>query len=256
MNTTITRTLIGSALLVMAGAVAVGCGSGSASGDLTVNGNVAIAYAKRASSIGLNPTDAAPTAPGGDLIIRAKSSPSAAEINVTATITQGKGDVSDPEVSYDGKKIVFAMTCPTSNTSTVGGAAACTGRWNIWEYDMTSGGLSGGSLRRITASNADDDVDPAFLPAGRGFVFTSNRQTQTKSVINGQSVFAVDEYERERVMNLHTMTADGGAITQISVNQSHDRNPVVKANGDIMFSRWEHVGPRDRKSTRLNSSHG
>jgi Hydrazine synthase alpha subunit middle domain len=64
--------------------------------------------------------------------------------------------------------------------------------------------------------------------------------------INGEDVFAVDEYERERVLNLHTMKADGSAITQISVNQSHDRNPVVKANGDIMFSRWEHVGPRNR----------
>ena len=42
------------------------------------------------------------------------------------------------------------------------------------------------------------------------------------------------------------MDADGGAITQISFNQSHDRNPVVRPNGDIMFSRWEHVGPRNR----------
>ena len=153
------------------------------------SGDVAIAYAKRSTAINMNPTDGAPTAPGGDLIIREKSSPSASEINVTADITQGNGDVSDPEVSYDGRKIVFAMRCPTSNTSTVGGAAACTGRWNIWEYDMTTGGLAGGSLRRVTSSTTDDDVDPAYLPAGRGFVFSSNRQTQTRSIIDGQAVF-------------------------------------------------------------------
>lgn len=228
-------------------ALLAGCGSGSGGSDaVTVNGDVAIAYAKRSTTINMNPTDGAPSAPGGDLIVRERSSPSANEINVTAAITQGNGDVSDPEVSYDGRKIVFAMRCPTSNTSTIGGAAACTGRWNIWEYDMTTGGLAGGSLRRVTSSTSDDDVDPAYLPAGRGFVFSSNRQTQTRSVINGQAVFAVDEYERERVLNLHTMDADGGAITQISVNQSHDRNPVVKRNGDIMFARWEHVGPRNR----------
>ncbi|HEX6572866.1 MAG TPA: hypothetical protein VF055_12650, partial [Steroidobacteraceae bacterium] len=233
--------------LASAAAVAAGCGSGSGGSDtVTVNGDVAIAYAKRANTLVMNPTDGTPSAPGGDLIVREKSSPSAAEINVTATITQGQGDVSDPEVSYDGKKIVFAMTCPTSNTAQIEGAPACTGRWNIWEYDMTSGGLAGGTLRRVTASTSDDDVDPAYLPAGRGFVFSSNRQTQTKSVVDGQSVYAVDEYERERVLNLHTMDKDGGAITQISVNQSHDRNPVVKSNGDIMFSRWEHVGPRNR----------
>jgi len=229
--------------------VVAGCGSGSSSTDntVTVNGDVPIAYAKRANTIMMNPTDGAPSAPGGDLIIREKSSASAREINVTASITQGAGDVSDPEASYDGKKVVFSMRCPTSNTATIaGGAPACTGQWNIWEYDTTTGGLSGGTLRRITSALSNDDVDPAYLPAGRGFVFTSNRQTTTRSVVNGVTSFAVDEYERERVLNLHTMDAQGGAITQISVNQSHDRNPVVRPNGDIMFSRWEHVGPRNR----------
>jgi len=239
------------ALCVLATAtmlLASACGSGSASSSDTVavNGDVAIAYAKRVNTITMNPTDGAPTAPGGDLMLREKSSPSAREFNLTASITQGNGDVSDPEVSYDGKKIVFAMICPATNTSTVAGAAACTGRWNIWEYDMTAGGLADGTLRRITASTVSDDVDPAYLPGGRGYVFSSNRQTNTKSVINGEDVFAVDEYERERVLNLHTMNADGSAIAQISVNQSHDRNPVVRSNGDIMFSRWEHVGPRNR----------
>ena len=236
------------AVCLAAGLVAVGCGSGSSSTDntVTVNGDVPLAYAKRAVTLTMNPTDGTPSAPGGDLIIREKSSASAREINVTAAITQGVGDVSDPEASYDGKKIVFSMRCPASNTATVGGVPACTGKWNIWEYDTSTGGLAGGSLRRITASASDDDVDPAYLPAGRGFVFSSNRQTATKSVVNGVTSFAVDEYERERVLNLHTMDAQGGAVTQISVNQSHDRNPVVRPNGDIMFSRWEHVGPRNR----------
>ena len=227
--------------------VVAGCGSGSSSDNTgTVNGDVPLAYAKRATTLRMNPTNGTPTAPGGDLIIREKSSASAREINVTASITQGNGDVSDPEVSYDGKKVVFAMRCPTSNTAKIDGVAACTGHWNIWEYDTTAGGLAGGSLRRITASASDDDVDPAYLPAGRGFVFSSNRQTLTRSVVDGVTTFAADEYERERVLNLHTMDAQGGAVTQISVNQSHDRNPVVRPNGDIMFSRWEHVGPRNR----------
>ncbi|HQR21356.1 MAG TPA: hypothetical protein PLE54_04740 [Burkholderiaceae bacterium] len=212
---------------------------------LIVSGDVPIAYAKRATTLRVNPTNGAPFAAGGDLIIRERSSPSAREFNVTSTITQGNGDVSDPEVSYDGKKIVFTMRCPASNTSTVGGVPACTGRWNLWEYDTTPG-LDKGTLRRITSTTTDDDVDPAYLPAERGFVFASNRQTTTKTQALGQTYYAVDEYERERVFNLHTVDKNGGAVTQISVNQSHDRNPVVRPNGDIMFSRWEHVGPRNR----------
>ena len=226
------------------------CGSGSASGDetLTVAGAVPLAYVKRVNTLGMNPTDGATFAAGGDLMVREKSSPSAPEINLTARFTQGNGDASDPEVSYDAKRIVFSMRCPTTNTSMSGGAPACTGAWNIWEYDMTVGGLANGTFRRITSSADSDDVDPAYLPAGRGFVFTSNRQTKSKTTqaVGTGPYFGLDEYERERVMNLHTMDADGGRIEQISFNQSHDRNPVVKSNGDIMFSRWEHVGPRNR----------
>ncbi|MGZ3239034.1 MAG: hypothetical protein ACXWJK_01430, partial [Burkholderiaceae bacterium] len=229
-------------------ALVTSCGSGSSSDSTTgsTSGDVPIAYAKRSNTIGANPTNGAPTAPGGDLMIREKSSPSASEHNITAQYTQGVGDASSPDVSYDGKKIIFSMRCPTSNTSTIGGVPACTGRWNIWEYDMTTGGFTGGTFRRLTSSSDSDDVDPTYLPANRGFVFTSNRQT--KSSVNqalGHTYYALDEYERERVFNLHTMDATGNNITQISVNQSHDRSPVIRPNGDIMFSRWDHVGGRN-----------
>lgn len=239
-------------LAAIAAAVLAGCSGGSTSeGSVTVEGNVPIVYAKRSTTLTINPTNGSPFAPGGDLILREKASPSAPEHNLTSRFTRdaqgvSNGDASDPEVSYDGKKIVFTMRCPATNPATIDGAPACTGRWNIWEYDMSVGGLTGGTFRRLTASTTEDDVDPAYLPGGRGFVFSSNRQGKTKTVQGNQTFYALDEYERERVLQLHTMDKDGGAITQISVNASHDRNPTVRSNGEIMFSRWEHVGPRNR----------
>ncbi|MFZ5504319.1 MAG: hypothetical protein ACOY7P_02395 [Pseudomonadota bacterium] len=236
------------ALGLAAAAVLPACsGSGSSDEDsLSIEGAVPIAYVKRVNTIGMNPTNGAPGAPGGDLMAKELSSPSATEHNLTAEITQGNGDASDPEVSYDGKKIVFSLRCPASNTSQVDGQAACTGRWNIWEYDMTGATLTTGKFRRLTSSTEDDDVDPAYLPDGRGFVFSSNRQTKSKlDQALGRSYYALDEYERERVFNLHTMSAQGANVQQISFNQSHDRNPVVRPNGDIMFSRWDHVGGRN-----------
>ncbi len=226
-----------------------GCGSGSGSDSTTVTvaGEIPIAYVKRVNTLSMNPTNGAPSSPGGDLMVREKSSASAPEYNLTSRFTMGQGDASDPEVSYDGKKIVFSMRCPASNAVTIDDQPACTGHWNIWEYDMSKGGLNGGSFRRLTSTTADDDVDPAYLPAGRGFVFSSNRQTKSKSAqALGRTYYALDEYERERVFNLHTMDASGKAIAQITFNQSHDRNPVVRPNGDIMFSRWEHVADRNR----------
>src|ERR1700761_6173638 len=144
-----TRALLGCAgALAAAGVLSLSaCGGGSKSGasTVTVQGDVPIAYAKRVDTIGLNPTNGGPTAPGGDLMIREKSSPSAPEHNMTTQFTLGKGDVATPEVSWDGKKILFSMRCPTANAVQIGGAAACTGHWNVWEYDMSTGGLTGGS---------------------------------------------------------------------------------------------------------------
>ena len=218
---------------------------------VTVAGDVPIAYAMRSTRVGMNPTDGTNSAPGGDLMLREKASPSAPEHNLTRRITLGLGDVSDPEVSYDGQRIVFSLRCPASNAVTIdqgaGPVPACTGRWNLWEYDRSGTTLTGGVLRRLTASTRDDDVDPVYLPASQGVVFASNRQH--KSRINqalGRDYAALDEYERERVLNLHRIEADGSGLQQISFNQSHERNPVIRPNGDIMFSRWEHVGDRNR----------
>ncbi len=235
------------ALCTLSALLAACSGSGGGDETVTVAGEVPLAYVQRSTEVSLNPTNGAPSAPGGDLIVREKSSPSAPAHNVTRRFTQGVGDASDPEVSHDGRKIVFSMRCPATNTATIGGVPACTGRWNLWEYDMTTGGYAGGTFRRLTASTQHDDVDPAYLPGDGGFVFSSNRQAKSsQNQALGRAYFALDEYERERVFNLHTMAPDGSGIQQISFNQSHDRNPVVRPNGDIMFSRWEHVGDRNR----------
>ena len=115
---------LGTLAALLAAALAGCSGSGDSDDTVAVNGDVAIAYAQRVNTLSMNPTDGATFAAGGDLIIREKSSPSAPEHNVTRAYTQGRGDVSDPEVSYDGKKVVFAMNCPTGNNAAAASAAA------------------------------------------------------------------------------------------------------------------------------------
>src|SRR5262249_49020305 len=89
-------------------ALLASCGGSGDSKTVTVQGDIPIAYTKRDVNLALNPTNGAPALPGGDLMIREKASPSAPEYNITAQFTQGRGDVSSPSVSYDGKKIVFS----------------------------------------------------------------------------------------------------------------------------------------------------
>ncbi len=209
-------------------------GCSSSGNDVVVEGNFPVVFAKRSATVAGNPTDSVSFAAGGDLMMVDLASPSSGTINLTAGYTQGKGDVSDPEVSYDGKRVLFSMHGPNDQT------------WHIFEMDLTSK-----AMHRIIAddatANLGDDVDPAYLPDGR-IVFASNRQTRTKELLATIATDAytyLDEYDREQSTVLHVMNADGTNVHQISANQSHDRNPTVLMNGKILFARWDHQGARN-----------
>jgi hypothetical protein len=177
--------------------------------------------------------------PGGDLYVRDRASPSAAERNVTASVTRGRGDVRDVEPSNDGSRLVFALHEPL----VPGADPDEQPDWDIWEYVIASQ-----TLRRVFASDTlarqGDDVAPHYLPDGR-IVFSSTRQRQSKAVLldEGKPQFAAqDEDRREPAFVLHVMTADGTDIRQVSFNQSHDLDPAVLDDGRIVFSRWD-AGP-------------
>lgn len=221
------------ALAALSLAALTGCGSNGSSA-VVVNGEFPVVFAKRSNTVSGNPTTSVTFAPGGDLMLVDLASPSAPMVNLTSDYTQGRGDVSDPEVSYDGKRVLFSMRGPNDRS------------FHIFELDLASR-----ALHRLIAddavANAGDDVDPAYLPDGR-IVFTSNRQQRSREILaahNTQAYAYLDEYDRERSTVLHVMNADGTGIHQISFNQSHDRNPTVLRNGEIMFARWDHVGERN-----------
>ncbi|ACL71648.1 conserved hypothetical protein [Thioalkalivibrio sulfidiphilus HL-EbGr7] len=201
---------------------------------VVIEGDFPVAYVQRNVSTAGNPTDGIMFSPGGDLFIMEKASASARRINITQRETQGQGDVSDPEVSYDGTRLLFAMRRHTGES------------WNIWEYDIQTD-----ALRRIIpddeTANLGNDVDPHYLPDGR-IVFSSDRQEKTRALMQAEEIepYAYrDEYEREAVIALHVMDQNGQNLRQISFNQSHDRNPTVLMSGEIMYSRWDHVANRN-----------
>lgn len=256
------KTLVYAACIVGVLGLTACSGNGGNTSSVTVEGDVPIAYVKRVNTVPMNPTDAGEFRSGGDLYVREKSSPSAIEYNITAQVTAGQGDVSRPEVSYDGKKIVFAMRCSV-NTPCSGGNIPLGQQdltWSIWEYDFNNTRLEQGVLRRVMSlenARRGDDYDPAYLAGGNGFVFTSRMQDKSSAKSQSGSgprypgqpgYIALDEYEREGVANLHTMNLDGTNIQQISFNQSHDRSPTVLQNGRIMYARWDHVGGRNHFS--------
>jgi hypothetical protein len=150
----------------------------------------------------------------GDLYSLTPISPNGQLKNLT-NVAQNGGAVADPEISYDGLKVIFSMR-QTRNES-----------FKIFEMN-----IDGTNLRRLTNSSFDD-CDPVYLPNGK-IVFSSNRRNIR------------DEYERREVENLHTMNADGGNIQCVSFNNSDDFDPVVMADGRVVWTRWEHHGTQNR----------
>lgn len=212
----------------------VGCGGDG--GGVVVGGDYPIAYVDRSVAAAGEAADGVVFVPGGDLYLRELSSPNASARNITREYTQGRGDVAGPEASYDGRRLVFSMRGPNDPT------------WNIWEYSLDSG-----TLRRIIpddeTANAGDDLDPHYLPDGR-IVFTSSRQAGSRAQLEQAGVEPYsyrDGYGREAALVLHVMNADGSGIEQISFNQSHDRNPTVRMNGELLYARWEHMGNRNQQ---------
>jgi hypothetical protein len=123
--------------------------------------------------------------------------------------------VSDPCVSFDGKKVLFSMRPQGSNDH------------NIYEIHA-----DGTGLRQVT-SGGGDDFDPLYLPNGK-IMFTSSRHG------------GMDEYNRAPAEVLYTCEYDGSNITQRSFNMSDDFDPILLPDGKIAYTRWEHFGTFNR----------
>ena len=191
-------------------------------------------YAQRNLDAIGNPTDGVTFSAGGDLMYKDASIPVITPINITSGYTQGQGDVSDPAVNDDATKVVFSMRGPNDDT------------FSLWEMDVATRQYTP-LMADSVAAELGDDVDPAYLPDGR-IVFTSNRQKRMQEMMLEQNIAqhkTLDEYEREPALQLHIFDPNTQDITQISFNQSHDRNPTVLRDGRIMFSRWDHLADRN-----------
>jgi hypothetical protein len=237
--------------------VALGTGQGGSGGTSAMSLDFPIFYVQRPAPDTADP-DFVPSnvleirqfEPGAHLYMRSSASPSAPEVDITGAITGELGDVRDVDVSFDGRKVVFAMRFPFDEDQDEEDRPT----WNIWEYNLDTS-----SLRRVIADDVvaeqGNDRFPHYLPDGR-IVFSSTRQRVSQAILldEGKPQYqGQDENDDEPASLLHVMETDGSNIRQLSFNQSHDLDAGVMSSGHIVFSRWDgNNGPDAVSLYRVN----
>src|SRR3984885_13864552 len=175
---------------------------------------------------------------GGDLYIREQASPGSVETNITSSITMGKGDVRDLDVSPDGKKLVFSLRLPLNPNKPNTDVTQPT--WKIYQYDAVAK-----TVTQLTNDNttAGHDVGAHYLPDGR-IVFSSTRQAATQAILidEGRPQYPAQTDDRKQpIFWLHVMNADATDIHQSSMQPNPPSPPPVPAKGQILSSRYESI---------------
>lgn len=183
--------------------------------------------------------------PGARLVVRARATPDAQEKIITDRVYGADAlyDVKDLELSYDGTRLLFSMRAPELENVDPDEQPT----WDIWEYNLKTD-----DLHRVIKSDVTEaqgqDVNPRYLPDGR-IVFASTRQITTKATMldEGKPQYNPQGESGDRDMfAVHVMNGDGSNIRQITFNTSHEIQPVVNTNGEIIYSRWDNAGSHDQ----------
>ncbi len=228
-------------LLIVIGCTSASSGHapGVAGGQTLTPGitNFPLAYIKKpVPKTDINVRDLITSITGGDVYIRDQTSSSGDETNITFSITQGKGDVRDLDVSPDGSKLVFSLRLPLNPNKA--NTDITQPNWKIYQYDASTKTVTQLTTDDITAGH---DVGAHYLPDGR-IIFSSTRQLATQSILldEGRPQYAAQTDDRSQsIFLLHVMNADGTGMHQISFNTNHDFGPSLLNNGQIVFSRWD-----------------
>ena len=122
-----------------------------------------------------------------------------------------KGVIRDPDVSYDGKRILFAWKKSDRQDD-----------YHLYEMDVATR-----KVRQITDGLGFADYEGAYLPNDE-IIFNSTRCVQI-----------VDCWWTE-VSNLYTCDKDGQYLRRLSFDQVHTNFPTVLEDGRVIYTRWDY----------------
>jgi hypothetical protein len=122
-----------------------------------------------------------------------------------------QGVARDPDVSFDGAKIVLSIRHDRDDD------------YHVYEINADGTGL----VQRSFGSGLSD-IDPIYLPNGQ-ILFTSTREPK----------FCM--CNRHIMGNLFVMNGDGSNVHQIGHSTLHEGHPTLMPDGRVLYDRWEYV---------------
>lgn len=163
------------------------------------------------------------------------------------------GNFDTPELSYDGKRILFAFC---KYYPEVAGTPNKTDRRSMPEdsfYHIFEMNADGTGVRQLTRGYYND-FSPRYLPEGE-IIFLSTRKG-TSIQAGAASAHATEEdacvpesfvrcggdnYRPVSVFTLHRMNADGKNIRAISAFENFEWTPTIARDGRILYTRWDYI---------------
>ncbi len=143
-----------------------------------------------------------------------------------------RGAFATPDLSFDGKQIVFAWTESSQHRWTYS-RHTC---WHLFRVDV-----DGSNLVQLT-DGPFNDFDPCFLPDGR-IAFVSERR--------GGYIRCFAAYLKVRNYTLFSMNAEGGDIRPLSYYETSEWNPSVTNEGKLAYTRWDYTDRENCLGTRI-----
>ena len=163
------------------------------------------------------------------------------------------GNVLRPDVSYDGRKVLFAWCRHHPGLSTWPDKLDKTKLPEDSFYHLFEMGVDGTGLRQLTRGKYND-FDGRYLPNGE-IVFCSTRRGHATQYNRSSAAATLADTQRpecyvrcgggpERpcaVYTLHAMDLEGRNLRPISAFEMFEWTPSVDHEGRILYSRWDYV---------------
>lgn len=175
----------------------------------------------------------------GLFLIKGLKSDNPTAINIVANSTvqnEGRfknsklsgGAFLSPDLSYDGKTIIFAWRQPGGGIGPWSGSNE--GFNKEFNFHIFKVNVDGSNLIQLTDGNYND-FDPCWLPNGR-IAFVTERRGGFGRCHGGW---------QGRTFTIFSMKSDGTDMYCIDYHETNEWQPSVDNSGKIVYSRWDYV---------------